>query len=100
MRIIDTIPVLEEDTRRRVLVPPARVILTRGRVEGADALLQPGELQIRLREDATVRMENRDGGERAAVLLDYGRELHGGVRLLNWQAAGASYPRVSRSARR
>ena len=39
MRIIDTIPVLEEDTRRRVLVPPARVILTRGRVEGADALL-------------------------------------------------------------
>lgn len=52
---------LEEDTRRRVLVPPARVILTRGRVEGADALLQPGELQIRLREDATVRMENRDG---------------------------------------
>ena len=94
MRIIDTIPVLEEDTRRRVLVPPARVILTRGRVEGADALLQPGELQIRLREDATVRMENRDGGERAAVLLDYGQELHGGVRLLNWQAAGASYPRV------
>lgn len=94
MRIIDTIPVLEEDTRRRVLVPPARVILTCGRVEGADALLQPGELQIRLREDATVRMENRDGGERAAVLLDYGRELHGGVRLLNWQAAGASYPRV------
>ena len=67
MRIIDTIPVLEEDTRRRVLVPPARVILTRGRVEGADALLQPGELQIRLREGATVRMENRDGGERAAV---------------------------------
>lgn len=63
-------------------------------MEGADALLQPGELQIRLREDATVRMENRDGGERAAVLLDYGRELHGGVRLLNWQAAGASYPRV------
>ena len=29
MRIIDTIPVLEEDTRRRVLVPPARVILAR-----------------------------------------------------------------------
>ena len=94
MRIIDTIPVLEEDARRRVLVPPARVVLTRGHVEGADALLQPGELQIRLREDATVLMENRGAGERAVVLLDYGRELHGGVRLLNWQAAGAAYPRV------
>lgn len=42
MRIIDTIPVLEEDARRRVLVPPARIVLTRGHVEGVDALLQPG----------------------------------------------------------
>lgn len=94
MSLIDAVPFLEVDDRRRALVPPARILLARGQVEDAGALLERQELQIRLTEERAARLYNPPGGERAAILLDYGRELHGGVRLLCAGTEGAAYPRV------
>ena len=67
------------DERTRLRILPSHVKLTRGRVEGAETLLKDLPAQSFLGETADCRMENGEGGERAALLLDFGRETHGTV---------------------
>jgi len=64
--------VWDVDDRVRRLVLPKRVVWTQGTVEGADNLLR--------NDDSPCVM--RSGAEKgpAAILLDFGCELHGGVR--------------------
>lgn len=62
MSLIDAVPFLEVDDRRRALVPPARILLARGQVEDAGALLERQELQIRLTEERAARLYNPPAG--------------------------------------
>ena len=60
------------DPRERRLVLPSRVVWASGRVAAAERLLTDDE--------AVCEMTTAGEGE-ASLLLDFGRELHGGVRL-------------------
>ena len=70
-----------QDERSRISLLPTAVKLTRGRVYDAGLLLQDEPTQAVLGYAGGCRLENVPGGEKAGVLLDYGRESHGTLRL-------------------
>ena len=61
------------DPRVRRFVMPTRVVWTQGEVDGVERLLAPDESECVMQAEASL-------------LLDFGRELHGGVRLTSPQA--------------
>lgn len=74
----------KEDVRSRRFLFPRRVVWSQGQVENSQVLLDDRELQISLDAHEPCVMKNTDG-VKASVLLDYGVELHGGIRILTWQ---------------
>ncbi|MBE6778084.1 MAG: alpha-L-rhamnosidase [Ruminococcaceae bacterium] len=71
-----------DDDRKRSFVLPSRVVLTSGKVEGAENLLQERPMMLHFNEQCLAWLDNRESHENAGILLDFGRELHGGIRLL------------------
>ncbi len=62
------------DPRVRVFVPPARIVWTSGSgIENVEAIL--------VNDDTLCRLTPNSGAEPPAILLDFGRELNGGVRI-------------------
>lgn len=94
MSIINSFDFLGEDTRKRKFLLPLSVKAVDGTVRNAEKLLCAKPLQIGLSEPDVTELENGDGGERAAILLDYGREIHGGVRILAAINKGVKNPFV------
>lgn len=82
------------DERTRTFLRPVRIVHTVGQVRNAPVLLTDTPLQIHVTEPETVTLDNRGTAERAGILLDFGRELQGGVRLLCAATPGATYPAV------
>lgn len=73
----------KEDIRSRRFLFPRRVVWTGGQVENDEVLLEERELQISLSAQNPCVLKNKDG-KRASLLLDYGVEIHGGIRILAW----------------
>lgn len=67
-----------DDERQRRVLYPNRVVLTKGNVTGSQYLteLKPAQVAIYNYPDKCV-LDNRNATENAAVLVDFGRELHG-----------------------
>ena len=93
MSIIDSFDFIEKDERVRKYILPRRIARVSGNVSNAEGLLKNKTLQIGLNETDVTLLSN-DGGERAYVVLDFGIELHGGIRILNFTSAKTAYPRV------
>ncbi len=94
---VNTTNVIARDERVCDYILPTKILLVRGKVNNADALLNtPQHLQIFLTEPDIALFENDGTGENAGILLDFGREFHGGVRLLAHrpQSTGPAYPRM------
>lgn len=70
-----------QDERSRIAMLPTAVKLTRGKVSGAEQLLQDAPTQAVLGSAGGCRLENVSDGEKAGILLDFGRESHGTLRL-------------------
>lgn len=67
----------------RLDLEPVRIIWTQGKVTGTEYLLKKKERQISLTPSNPAIMES--GEKTAAILLDFGCEIHGGIRILAWQ---------------
>ena len=84
---------IDDERQRRVLFPE-RVVLTKGNVRGSEHLTayKPAQVAIYGYHDQCV-LDNRDSDERAGVLVDFGRELHGTLTVSVWSmnAAYAEY---------
>ncbi len=73
---------MEIDPRTRKTIYPVRVVTTQGDVTGSEALTEVRPVQISLNETGTMCvLKNGAEGTHAAVLVDFGRELHGTVAL-------------------
>jgi len=94
MSFIDSLTFAAQDERVRKFVFPKRIIKTWGNVVNSEKLIEEKTLQIGLSESSTTGLINKDGEEKAAVLLDFGYELHGGVRILSSWAGCNGYPQV------
>lgn len=80
MKFHEKFPALagEADPRVRHTLAPARIVTTRGDVADAGHLIEHKSVQIALGPHSDgCMMKNHAEGERAGVLLDFGRELHG-----------------------
>lgn len=79
---IDRINFKGEDTRRRRYILPRKILLTKGNVTDEEKLLKEKPLQIGLNEQEVTILENRGNQENSGLLLDFGFEFHGSLRLL------------------
>lgn len=70
-----------QDERSRLSLLPTAIKLTRGKVSGAESLLRDVATQAVLGASGGCRLENVPGEEKAGILLDFGRESHGTLRL-------------------
>lgn len=60
-----------------------RIVYTQGNVENGEALLTEKRLQIGLKEKNLITLNGK-----ASVILDFGRELSGGARILTFAVSG------------
>lgn len=84
-RIMDksTVDSGKKDIRSRVFIFPKRVVWKNGHIKNEQALLEERDLQISLCAHNPCVMKSSKG-KKASLLLDYGIELHGGIRILVW----------------
>lgn len=83
---------IHHDPCSRAILLPKRIIWTDGEVKNSEALLEEREFQISLGAHNPCIMKSTKK-KKASILLDYGQEIHGGIRLLVWNssiAAGAT----------
>lgn len=83
---------IHHDPCSRAILLPKRIIWTDGEVKNSEALLEKREFQISLGAHNPCIMKSTKK-KKASILLDYGQEIHGGIRLLVWNssiAAGAT----------
>lgn len=83
---------IHHDPCSRAILLPKRIIWKDGEVKNSEALLEEREFQISLGAHNPCIMKSTKR-KKASILLDYGQEIHGGIRLLVWNssiAAGAT----------
>ncbi len=91
MKITEKIPVLNShttDPRTRRYLTPKRVVLTEGTVHNPDALLEERSNQITLIPGKACTLVNEPGKPNAKIVLDYGCEFPGSIRLMIWSTKG------------
>ena len=89
MKINQMIPALNgslTDPRTRRYIVPKRVVLTEGDVHNPECLLQERSNQIDLTTGEHCFMRNTPGKPHAKLVLDYGCEFPGSIRLMIWGA--------------
>ena len=83
------INIKEKDIRTRAFLFPKRIVWTQGQVENSQMLLTERENQISLSANNPCVMRSTKE-RKASILLDYGSELHGGIRILVWESTTKS----------
>ena len=77
------------DRLTRAYLTPKRIVWMQGELKSAELLLHEGNGQPDLAGVPACLMKNGDSGT-ASIILDYGRELHGGLKLVAGHANAAS----------
>lgn len=72
---------VRKDEMARAFVTPTRVLWTQGKVERAECLLLPNTGQSDIFSEGMCRLQNAEG-QSAGIILDFGKELHGGLKLV------------------
>ena len=93
MNFINGLDFVSEDVRKRKYLLPISVLKTEGGVSAPSALLLKKSTQIAIIEPSITRLENK-GEENASVLLDFGFEICGGVRILAANSRASAPVRV------
>ena len=94
MKMIDRLQGCKSDDRTRKMLLPEKIITVKGKVIQAQSLLTEKPLQIGLNEITTMILQNEQEGEHAGILLDFGMELHGTLRILNAESTPNLFPEV------
>ena len=76
----------QRDERVRDYLPPVRIVWMQGDISGQDNLLEPSDGQSEISSRHLCRMKSSQG-QQPAILLDFGREIHGGIRLVTGMPA-------------
>ena len=73
---------------------PVRIVTTIGNVTDAEKLLLKKDLQITTDEPHCTTLKNGLTGEKASIILDFGKEIHGKIRLLTHSLSGEAPAKV------
>ena len=71
-----------QDEKIKKYLMPEKLLLKAGDVSGEENIFIKKDIQISTTEPDCLVMSNSGGGEHAAVLLDFGFEFSGGVKIL------------------
>ena len=71
---------IRQDKMTRAYITPLKIVWSQN-VKDADLLLKPNTGQSDLFKSGMCRMES-NGPDKACLILDFGRELHGGIKLV------------------
>ena len=84
-RVMDkeTTDTIHPDERKSAYLLPRRIVWKQGRISNEEVLLKERESQISLAAWDDCVMDSADG--QASLLLDFGYEIHGGIRILAWK---------------
>lgn len=85
------------DSLTRAYITPERVVWAHGGVKQQDILLREGTGQPDMAGMPACTLQN-DAGDTTSIILDYGRELHGGLKLVLGGANAASSRRTEHGA--
>ncbi len=77
------------DELTRAYLVPQRIVWAQGNIKRQEVLLDEGTGQPDMAGMPTCTMQNGDS-DTASIILDYGRELHGGLKLVVGSASAAS----------
>ncbi|RZL31281.1 MAG: alpha-L-rhamnosidase, partial [Pedobacter sp.] len=77
----NAIAVIRNEEMVRRFVTPTRILWKNGDVKNEDKLLKQGNGQAEISSDIICSMENK-GASQSAILLDFGKEIHGGLQLI------------------
>ncbi len=69
---------------------PVRIVASSGNVKDAENLLKTKELQITTNEPDVSILKNGIKGKKASIILDFGKELHGKLRILTHTLSGTN----------
>ena len=81
--------IINDDVFIHENVFPVRIVKTEGKITNPENLLSEKELQITTSENNITSLCNNGKRKNAFVVLDFGKELHGKVRLLTHTVSGA-----------
>ncbi len=91
MSFLERVAFRQKEERVKQYLMPQRVVLTQGSVSASSKLLKEKDLQIDLYEPSVTVLKNgAEGRKKAGILLDFGFEFHGGVRILTSRIRGNS----------
>ncbi len=91
MSFMDRVKFRQKEQRVKQYLMPQRIVLTKGKVSAASKLLKEKDLQIDLYEPSVTVLQNgKNPKTKAGILLDFGFEFHGGVRILTSRIKGSS----------
>ncbi len=77
-------------------VSPVRILWKQGPIANEAQLLQPGNSQADLTNASITILKNGTDGERSGLLLDFGKELHGGLEIVTGMWNPGNTPRKVR----
>ena len=84
---------IETETLRRDHIAPVEILLATEGVENAEYLLTPADSQIRMGAPYYTTLST-EGGKEATLLLDFGSEIVGGVRLFSLESSQRAGTRI------
>lgn len=81
---------IRQDKMTRAYIPPKKVLWQQGEVRGSEHLLEPNTGQADLAGSNMCYMKSTKD-ETASLILDFGRELHGGLKLVISAGSAADF---------
>lgn len=79
-------PIAQQDELTRVFISPVKVLWTSDttgeRIKNIGVLLEPGNSQSSMSRTTRFCSITNNGTDTSSILLDYGKELHGGLQLV------------------
>lgn len=90
--MIEAMKFCGQDDRVRRFLLPERILYRAGKVSGEENLMIAKDIQVSTDEPSSIVMENGADGENAVILLDFGTEFSGGIRILTQLCMGNPTP--------
>ena len=73
---------------------PVRIVCSNGKISDKEALLNKKDLQITTNENEITTLSNFDSDENAYIILDFGKEYNGAIRILTYTTSGKQTPAI------
>ena len=83
----------QRDELTREYVSPTRILWQTGTVTNTEQLLKPGNGQADLTNAGISVLKNEGTGQQSSILLDFGKELHGGLEIVTGMWSPGNTPR-------